>query len=251
MKYFKNLDDEHLKILKNIEKRKKIKDSIFLTDLIKQKLVACNKRYDLTYKGYDHLALAHFKKMGFTKIINQIDIGKESDIFLGEMNSNLVAVKMYRIGRTSFRRTEDRDNFKTDMYKKSFIYCKREYKIMKELKKDVAEVIGYNRNVLITRYYNCRPMVKTKLDDLDFYYNKILDLAVSLYKRGYVHGDFNEFNILVNEKELVLVDFPQAVTVDNKNALKTLEKDILCIKEYFQRKYRYENQRNILNEILE
>ncbi|KRH93051.1 Serine/threonine protein kinase [Pseudoloma neurophilia] len=251
MKYFKELDDIHVQILKKIEKNgKKINDSVHLRDLIKEKMVVFDKKYILTYKGYDHLALQFFKRKGLGKIINQIDIGKESDIFLAEMNGQLVAVKMYRIGRTSYRKTENRDNFKLDMYKKSFLYCKREYQIMKELKNDnIAEVVGYNRNVLITKYYDCRPMVKTRLDDLDYFYNKLFDLLVSLYALGYVHGDFNEYNILVKEKELILIDFPQAVKINTKNATEILEKDVQCIKEYFLRKYRYTNERNLLEEI--
>lgn len=251
MRYFKELDQTHIQILKSVEKNtKKIRDSVHLRDLIKEKMVVFNKKYELTYKGYDHLALAYFRKKGLGKIINQIDIGKESDIFLAEMNGQMVAVKMYRIGRTSYRKTENRDDFKLDMYKKSFLYCKKEYKIMKELKNDnIAEVIGYNRNILITKYYKCKPLVKTRLDDLDFYYNKLMDLLISLHTLGYVHGDFNEYNILVSDENIVLVDFPQAVKINTENAQEALEKDIQCIKEYFQRKYRYTNDRNILTEL--
>lgn len=269
MRCFKELDGQHIQILKSIEKNsRKITNSVHLHDLVKEKMVVLNKKkYTLTYKGYDHLALDHFQKKGLGKIINQIDIGKESDIYLAEMNGELVAVKMYRIGRTSYRKTENRDDFKLDMYKKSFLYCKKEYKIMKELQtigelneqknenngdssiKNIAEVIGYNRNVLITKYYKCKPLVKTRIDDLDFYYNKLMDLLVYLYNLGYIHGDYNEYNILIHQNDLILVDFPQTIKTDAKTATDTLQKDIDCIKEYFMRKYRYQNERNILDEI--
>lgn len=251
MKYFKELDHIHIQILKNVEKGiRKITDSIHLRDLIKEKMIVFDKKYSLTYKGYDHLALAYFKNKGLGKIINQIDIGKESDIFLAEMNGYKVAVKMYRIGRTSYRKTENRDNIRIDMYKRSFLYCKKEYKIMKELQHDsIAEVIGYNRNILITKYYNCRPLVKTRIDDLDFYYNKLIDLIINIHNLGYVHGDFNEYNILVKQDDLILIDFPQAIRTSSSKANETLKKDIQCVKEYFLRKYRYTNERDVLNEL--
>lgn len=251
MKYFRELEQQHLQILKNIEmNRTKIKDSVFLRDLMKEKMIIFDKKYQLTYKGYDHLALSYFKKKGFQRIISQIDIGKESDIFLGEMNNDFVAIKMYRIGRTSYRRTEKRDEIKINMYKRSFFYCKKEFKIMREIQiENVAKVIGYNRHILITKYYECKPMVRTRLDNLDFYYNKIMDLIISLYKIGYVHGDFNEYNILINNQNLVLVDFPQAVYIEDVKSIEMLKKDIECIKCYFERKYRYKNERNIMNEL--
>lgn len=251
MKYFKELDHIHLQILKNVERGiRKITDSVHLSDLIKDKMIIFDKKYSLTYKGYDHLALAYFKKKGLGKIINQIDIGKESDIFLAEMNGQKVAVKMYRIGRTSYRKTENRDNIKIDMYKRSFLYCKKEYKIMKELENNnIAEVLGYNRNILITKYYNCKPLVKTRIDDLDYYYNKLMDLIINIYNLGYIHGDFNEYNILVKENELILVDFPQAIKINSPNADDLLKKDIQCVKEYFLRKFRYTNERDIFDEI--
>lgn len=253
MKCFKELGDNHISILKSIERgRQKIRNDIFLRDLLKDKMIVFDKKYHLTYKSYDHLAIAHFKKNGLKRIINQIDIGKESDIYLGEMDGLMVAVKMYRIGRKSYRKTEARDdaNIKKNMYKRSMLYCKKEYDIMKTLKSEsIAVPIGYNRHVLITKYYDCKPLVRTRLTDLDYFYNKSMDLIVDLYSMGYIHGDFNEYNILVNGEEIILIDFPQAINVDDERAREYLERDIKCVKEYFKRKYRYVNERDSLNEI--
>ncbi|ELA47062.1 atypical/RIO/RIO2 protein kinase [Vavraia culicis subsp. floridensis] len=251
MKCFKDLNEKHVKILKEVEKNaRNVKQDVYLRDLLKERMIIYDKKYVLTYKGYDHLALAHFKKKGLSRIVDQIDIGKESDIYLGEMNGSLVAVKMYRIGRTSYRKTENRDNIKMDMYKRSMMYCQREYKILRSLtSENIAVPVGCNRHVLITRYYDCKPLVKTRLDDLDYFYNKLMDLVVELYSMGYVHGDFNEYNVLIKEKQIIMVDFPQCIPVTDPRAGEYLRRDVQCVKEYFERKYRYVNERDAVNEI--
>jgi RIO kinase 2 len=52
-----------------------------------------------------------------------------------------------------------------------------------------------------------------------------MDLIVKLAKSGLIHGDFNEFNILLKESEdpdvlpePILIDFPQMVSTDHENA---------------------------------
>jgi len=54
-----------------------------------------------------------------------------------------------------------------------------------------------------------------------------MDLIVRLARAGLIHGDFNEFNILLREAdpdneedqpEPILIDFPQMVSTDHLNA---------------------------------
>ncbi len=45
-------------------------------------------------------------------------------------------------------------------------------------------------------------------------------LIVRLARAGLIHGDFNEFNILIGRKdgEPVVIDFPQMVSTRHENA---------------------------------
>lgn len=55
-----------------------------------------------------------------------------------------------------------------------------------------------------------------------------MDLIVRLARAGLIHGDFNEFNILLREPpedapegtlpEPILIDFPQMVSTEHENA---------------------------------
>jgi RIO kinase 2 len=51
-------------------------------------------------------------------------------------------------------------------------------------------------------------------------YSKLMNIIVDFALAGLIHGDFNEFNILVKRKtyEPVIIDFPQMVSVRHENA---------------------------------
>jgi len=47
-----------------------------------------------------------------------------------------------------------------------------------------------------------------------------MDLIVRFARAGLIHGDFNEFNILIRREsgEPVVIDFPQMVSTSHENA---------------------------------
>lgn len=51
-------------------------------------------------------------------------------------------------------------------------------------------------------------------------YYTLMGLIVELAKHGLIHGDFNEFNILIRSKDEspVIIDFPQTVSIKHRNA---------------------------------
>lgn len=68
-----------------------------------------------------------------------------------------------------------------------------------------------------------------------------MQLIVRLASQGLIHGDYNEFNILVYEDgRPILIDFPQMVSIDHPNAQEYFERDVECIKTFFSRKFRFE-----------
>ncbi|KAJ2365215.1 Serine/threonine-protein kinase rio2 [Coemansia sp. RSA 2610] len=69
-----------------------------------------------------------------------------------------------------------------------------------------------------------------------------MDLIVRLAKHGLIHGDFNEFNILVRtDGSPVLIDFPQMVSTSHPNAEMYFNRDVDCIRTFFKRRYGYES----------
>lgn len=58
-----------------------------------------------------------------------------------------------------------------------------------------------------------------EVEDVESLYNDLMDLIVNLGNAGVIHGDFNEFNIMVkDDQKPILIDFPQMVSTSHPNA---------------------------------
>lgn len=81
----------------------------------------------------------------------------------------------------------------------------------------------------------------TEIADPEKLYAELMGLILRFASQGLIHGDFNEFNILVNEEtqEPIVIDFPQMVSIDHPNAEEYFDRDVQCIKTFFERKFRY------------
>jgi RIO kinase 2 len=86
-------------------------------------------------------------------------------------------------------------------------------------------------------------------------YAELITMILRLAQYGLIHGDFNEFNILIKEESNaesagteqkvsltltpILIDFPQMVSIDHANAEYYFDRDVNCIKRFFERRFRY------------
>ena len=58
-----------------------------------------------------------------------------------------------------------------------------------------------------------------ELEDPGAVYNELMSLIVKLANHGLIHGDFNEFNLMIDDKDMItLIDFPQMVSTSHANA---------------------------------
>lgn len=80
-----------------------------LSNLLRYKLVHHERKtydgYNLTYGGYDYLALKAFVQRGvLAGVGRKIGVGKESDIYaVVDADGNELVLKLQRLGRVSFR----------------------------------------------------------------------------------------------------------------------------------------------------
>jgi len=74
-------------------------------------------------------------------------------------------------------------------------------------------------------------------------YSTLMDLIVRFAHSGLIHGDFNEFNILIRRDtgEPVVIDFPQMVSTQHVNAEWYFNRDVECIRTFLRRRFRYES----------
>jgi len=126
----------------------------------------------------------------------------------------------------------------------------KEYEFMKALRAEgfpVPKPIGQNRHTVIMSLIDAFPLRQiSKVGDPATLYSELISLIVRLAQYGLIHGDFNEFNILVEERKEkdgsltlipTIIDFPQMVSIDHANAEYYFDRDVACIKRYFDRRY--------------
>lgn len=234
-----------------------------ISNLAKVNLIAKvkNAKYDgyrLTYGGLDYLALhTHMKSSTVYSVGNQIGVGKESDIYVcaSDTGKQLV-LKIHRLGRISFRTVKANRDYLRNRTSGSWMYMSRlaalkEFEFMKALRREgfpVPEPIGQNRHTVIMSLVDAFPMRQiSSVGDPASLYAELLSLIVRLAQYGLIHGDFNEFNILIEEKtdeetqEVTLIptiiDFPQMVSIDHANAEYYFDRDVGCIKRFFERRF--------------
>lgn len=224
--------------------------------LLKHKLVMhTGKNYDgyaLTYSGYDYLVLRVFMKRNHIKKVGlKIGVGKESDIYIcstGDEDRPSVIIKFARLGRTSFRSVKaNRDYLKKGRDCNSWLYFSRlaslkEFAFMKALHEQgfpTPEPIDANRHGICMSLVNAYPMTQVAtIPHPEKVYKKLMDLIIKLAEHGLVHGDFNEFNLMIDDLERVtMIDFPQMTSTSHPNAKYYFERDVKCIQNYFTKNY--------------
>ncbi|KIW21235.1 hypothetical protein PV08_01815 [Exophiala spinifera] len=225
-----------------------------------------NAKYDgyrLTYGGLDYLALHALQKSNTAYGVgNQIGVGKESDIFVvSDEKGEQRVLKIHRLGRVSFKKgvRNKRDYARTKAQKErgagSWMYMSRlaavkEFSFLKALHEvglSVPTPLGQNRHQLIMSLIDGFPLRQIeKVPNPAGLYAELMDMLVRLCSMGLIHGDFNEFNILIKEQEEesgeiklvpVLIDFPQMVSVDHPNAEFYFDRDVECVKRFFARRF--------------
>ena len=72
-------------------------------------------------------------------------------------------------------------------------------------------------------------------------YSTLMDLIVRFARAGLIHGDFNEFNILIRRDsgEPVVIDFPQMVSMEHPDAEAYFDRDVACVKRFFERRFHF------------
>lgn len=255
-----NITKDHLKILQAAETfisthnyvpehmiRNKARVSVnfseFLRDLLKLKFIQIySNTFKLSLSGFDCIAINSLRSAGLEMMGSKIGIGKESDIFLGVFQGKDVAIKVFRLGRSSFNKIEERCLKNEDNW---FLANKESAKIEAEYLQlfselDVPKFYCSNRHMVVMELLDSyETLFKVTVDNPDVISQKIFQFLKKMWDIGYAHGDLNEFNIMVSEDEIRVIDFPQCVRTSDEKAPFYLKRDIECIHKYFWKKNKF------------
>ena len=79
-----------------------------------------------------------------------------------------------------------------------------------------------------------------KVDDPAELYSKLMNLLLKFAGCGVIHGDYNEFNIMLDEEgNPVIIDFPQMVSTAHPDARYFFERDVNCVRDFFKRRFNF------------
>jgi RIO kinase 2 len=122
----------------------------------------------------------------------------------------------------------------------------------------VPQPLAQNRHTIVMELIDAFPLRQiSEVPDPAALYADLMQMIVDLAKVGLIHGDFNEFNILIREDAVepadgvkdqgegtgdirltpVLIDFPQMVSMSHENAEMYFTRDVDCIKRFFYRRF--------------
>jgi RIO kinase 2 len=225
--------------------------------LLRAKLLRHDRKkydgYSLNYLGYDYLAFNTLARRGVLKAMGrQIGVGKESDVFiaLDETEEKTLVVKMHRLGRTSFRKVKEKRDYHQHRKFANWLYlshlaAEKEFAFMKILKEagfPVPDPVDCNRHCVVMSLVDAYPLTQIReLSKPGKVFAQLMELHIRLAQCGLVHCDFNEFNVMINDKEeLTVIDFPQMVSTSHKNAAYYFNRDVECLRLFFERRYGFQ-----------
>jgi len=179
-----------------------------------------------------------------------ISTGKEANVYTALAGDSEVAVKIYRINASDFRemgeylegdpRFEEVGNDKKSVVvgwvRKEFANLKRALQAGVRVPKPMA----VERNVLVMEYLGteegrARRLAEVHVENPQTAYEVVREYMTRLYDAGIVHGDLSEFNIVVQDSQLYVIDIGQAVTVHHPNSDDFLDRDCENVANFFRR----------------
>jgi RIO kinase 1 len=218
-------------------------------------------------------------KMGFLdELISGIKTGKEASVFLGKNSEGFVAVKMYTDLRVrSFKRDaayrEGRfigdsriekaieQGSQTGLDAHQILWVQEEFRQMKHLHGhgvNVPKAIAVKGISLIMEFIgdengNPAPRIsdlKMEQEEAEEAFRQSVQNLRRIVGSGRVHGDYSTFNILWQEGQAVVIDFPQVIEFkNNPNADAFLKRDIHSLCKSFRKQGVEANEANILKEV--
>ncbi|MHA2358226.1 MAG: RIO1 family regulatory kinase/ATPase domain-containing protein [Candidatus Heimdallarchaeaceae archaeon] len=207
--------------------------------------------YTLTLTGFDVLAL---NALYIKKIVSGIGrargVGKESDIYYAlDFEEKEIMLKINRTGRASFQQVRKKRDFLEGRYHHSIFFlaelaAKREYEVLSKLqgkKLPIPKVIGNNRHMIAMEIVEGIELVNIQYPKKPIkLLEKIIEFARTLYqKHEIVHADLTEYNIMydIKKDKMVIIDFPQAVSVDHPEAVNFLTRDFTHLLDFIGKKW--------------
>lgn len=177
-----------------------------------------------------------------------LSTGKEANVYLAEGPDGDVAVKIYRINASNFRKMREYlegdprfEGLGGDKKKVVIAWTKKEFANLQRARAAgvrVPEPIAAERNVLVMEFLGAggdraHRLNEVHVENPQTAFEVVREYMRRLYSAGLVHGDLSEYNIVVHEGELALLDLGQAATTHHPNSQEFLDRDCQNVAAFF------------------
>jgi RIO kinase 1 len=179
-----------------------------------------------------------------------ISSGKEAIVFEGLAPDADVAVKIYRVSTSDFTQMQDYmegdprfDGVRNDKKAVVLAWTQKEFSNLERARAAgvrVPEPLAVQRNALVMELIGeegdpAPTLQEVTVENPQTAYEVVREYMRRLHEAGLVHGDLSEYNIVVYDGELVVIDVGQAMTVHHPNADEFLERDCENVAAFFAR----------------
>ncbi len=177
-----------------------------------------------------------------------VSTGKEANVFEALRDGEDVALKIYRVETSSFDdmryyfegdpRFEGIGGSKLDVVRAWVTKEMSNLERAADAGVRVPEPVAAERNLLAMEFVgeagDRAPQIReVEMENPDTAFEVAATYLERLYDAGLVHGDLSEYNVLVDEGDLVVIDMGQAVTVHHPNSDDLLRQDCRNVARYF------------------
>jgi RIO kinase 1 len=240
--------DEEFEEDETVEREREIDDAELrqFEDRIKD-----SEAYEVEAEVFDEPTLRALYKLvsdGHVRAVGGVvSSGKEANIVEADGAKGEVALKIYRVATSSFgdmrKYLEGDPRFEGARSKKELVveWVRREFSNLRRASEAgvrVPEPIAHERNVLVSEFVGedgvRAPQIReVEIENPETCYEVVVEYASRLYDAGLVHGDLSEYNVLVHDGDLVVIDMGQSVRVEHPRADDMLENDCGNVARFF------------------
>lgn len=196
-------------------------------------------------------------------VLGRLQSGKEADVYLVQAGDDVVCAKVYKdANHRSFKQKtqytegrKSRDSRQARAMGKKSRFGRQEQEaewqntevemlyLLAAAGVTVPKPLMFYEGVLLLEMItdkdgNPAPRlndVELTAEEARTYFKTVVRQAVLMLCAGVVHGDLSEFNILVSQNGLVIIDLPQAVQATSNTASTIFERDLIQLAKFFGR----------------
>jgi RIO kinase 1 len=153
------------------------------------------------------------------EVVSVLATGKEADVYLGLWKKIPLALKVYRFHRTPHKK-KGILRYAPDLVgliaANEFTMLEKAYRAGIPVPTPARRVDNMFTMRFLGEESSARPLKDLELEDPEYFAAEALELIRKLLEAFIVHGDLSEYNLLLYQGRIFIIDFPQAIDLSSR-----------------------------------